>query len=341
MLTKDYFDEIRGAAYIPVRTCNAYQHWKEYSSEVTERDFSFAGKLNINAIRLWVSYEYWLEDPMKFKASFENLLSIADKKGIRIMPSLFECCGKEPTPEHLVDRDQFTCDAVRSPGTEITEDRTRWSEPFSFLDWFMDEYKFDSRILAIEVTNEPKNTADQILAIALLKRAQSAAGSRPITLGAEVLADNVLYDSYIDIYQTHENMHESEGEFRHILDRSRIIQEINKKPVWVTEWQQIRPGGWGFGEGQKVDKKWLRPRHFTMAPIFQEYGLGNFVWNLMLRPAYLSVPRSVGTFNGLFHEDGSVYSLKDAQAVANNPELKLKENKTLPACFDRVAAMSE
>ena len=42
-----------------------------------------------------------------------------------------------------------------------------------------------------------------------------------------------------------------------------------------------------------------------------------------------------------FHEDGSVYSLSDARAVANNPNLKLVEKHVLPDCFDRVAAMSE
>ncbi|MDD3904467.1 MAG: hypothetical protein PHO09_12380, partial [Sphaerochaeta sp.] len=68
---------------------------------------------------------------------------------------------------------------------------------------------------------------------------------------------------------------------------------------------------------------------------------GNFIWNLMLRPSYLKEPRAVGTFNGIFHEDGSVYSLEDARAVANDPTLALVENHRLPAWFDRVAALSE
>ena len=340
-LGKEYFDDIRGAAYIPVRTCNAYQQWKEYSHEVAVRDMGFAKKLNLNSIRLWLSYELWLENPKLMEDNFDDYLSVIEGYGIRVMPSIFECCGRDPSRETMDDKDQFTCDAVRSPGTEITNDCTRWHEPFRFLDWFMAKYRFDKRILAVEVTNEPKNVNDQLFAIALLKRAKSYCHGIPVTLGCETYSDNLLYGDYIDIYQTHENMPLSEDYLDHQLRRCKIVEQINGKPFWVTEWQQIRQGGWGFDKASKVTKKGMRPNHKTIAPVLHKYNAGNFVWNLMLRPAYLARPRSVGTFNGIFHEDGSVYSLEDARAIAGDDKLELKENHTLPECFDRVAAMSE
>ena len=340
MLSIDYFESIKGAAYIPVRTCNAYQQWKEYDHEIADRDMGFAKKINLNAIRVWLSYEYWLENPVDFASKFEDFVEVAFAKGIRILPSLFECCGTDPSPETMNDKDQFKGDAVRSPGTAIISDRKRWHEPFRFLDWFMDNYKFDSRILAVEVTNEPKNADDHIFAIALLKRAKSASGDLPTTVGCELISDNVLYKEYIDIYQTHENMPLSEQYLEHVLKRAKLIEEVDKKPLWVTEWQQIRKGGWGFN-GESIAKDDLRPHHCTIAPFMHKFKTGNFVWNLMLRPAYLKEPRAIGTFNGIFHEDGSVYSLSDARAVANNPNLKLVEKHVLPDCFDRVAAMSE
>jgi len=50
----------------------------------------------------------------------------------------------------------------------------------------------------------------------------------------------------------------------------------------------------------------------------------------MLKPAYLVPQRNIGTINGLFHEDGAVYSLEDARAVSQNPALKIEEKKELP-----------
>lgn len=52
----------------------------------------------------------------------------------------------------------------------------------------------------------------------------------------------------------------------------------------------------------------------------------------MVKRAYLRGQCLNGTVNGLFRPDGSVTSLKDAQAIVNNPKLKLKE-KPFPPDF--------
>ncbi len=340
MLNQDYFDSIRGAVYIPTRAYNAFQQWRDYSSEVAERDLGFAQSVNINSLRIWVSYEYWSVEPSAFERKFEDFLCIADKKGMRVMPSLFECCGREPHVEYINDTDQFTGTAVRSPGTEITNDEKKWDVPFGFVDWFLDRYKDDERLLAIEVTNEPKTVEDHLWGIALLKRVKSAGGTVPVTLGGQELCDNILYKDYIDIYQTHENILLSEFSLRSHLSRMQMIEAIDKKPVWITEWQRLRKSGVGF-DSEYVAQEELRPFHASMASLYREYKIGNFVWSLMLKPAYLTGQRKVGTFSGLFHEDGSVYSLEDARAVSGNPNIVLPEKHVLPDCFDRVAALSE
>ena len=340
MLDRSYFDDIRGAVYIPVRAFNAFQAWRDYSTEVSARDLGYAKKLNINALRIWMSYEFWCRERAKAEERFEDFLRVADSFGMRVMPSFFECCGREPTEANILDTDQFTGTAVRSPGTEITKDRNLWKGPFSFLDTFVERYRNDRRILAFEVTNEPKTIEDHLFAIALLNRAKSACSDIPITLGGQTLFDNILYRDCIDIYQTHENIPLSPFQLEGVLSRAKMVQEIEQKPVWVTEWQQIRKSGIGFS-GEHVDKCELRPNHKSMAAFFRKHGIGNFVWNLMLRPAYLTGQRSIGTFNGLFHEDGAVYSLEDARAVAGDDKLQLEERHSLPEFFDRVAALSE
>ncbi|MCK9547403.1 MAG: hypothetical protein RBR30_13660 [Tenuifilaceae bacterium] len=340
MIDQSYFTCIQGAVYIPTQAWNAYQQWRDYRHDIIERDLGYAQKLKLNAIRVWMSYEYWVADRSDFEKKYEDLVTTAFLKGIRVMPSMFECCGREPRQEYIEDTGQFTATAVRSPGTVITEDREKWGGPFSFLDWFLDAYGNDHRILAIEVTNEPKTVSDHMFALELLKRAKGAGVEIPVTLGAQTLFDNILYKGNIDIFQTHENIHLSEFSLKGVLERAKMVEEIEHIPVWVTEWQQIRTSGIGFS-GEYVDKGELRPNHKSMARWYHTYKVGNFVWSLMLKPAYLTGQRSVGTFSGLFHEDGCVYSLEDARAVANNPELVLEERRSLPICFNEVALKSE
>jgi len=53
----------------------------------------------------------------------------------------------------------------------------------------------------------------------------------------------------------------------------------------------------------------------------------------MVKKAYLPPQREKGTINGLFWPDGSVWSLKDARAIANDPKLELVEKQALPLDF--------
>ena len=64
------------------------------------------------------------------------------------------------------------------------------------------------------------------------------------------------------------------------------------------------------------------PALATLAPTVYASGAGSFFWSLMVKPAYLMAQRPNGTFNGLFHEDGSVYSLEDYQAVAGQDKTR-------------------
>ena len=339
MLDKSYFNNINGAVYIPIKAYNAYQMWRDYSSEISKRDMSYAHILHINSLRLWISYEYWLVDKDGFKAKFDDFLDIAASYGIRTMPSLFECCGRIPTKENIEDTDQFSGTAVMSPGTMIVRDKSLWGGPRSFVEWFMDNYRDDERLLAIELVNEPKTAEDELFTIDMLKTACSLKGSRPITNGSNELGAILMYSQYLDIYQTHENFSLSESSLRFHLDIISHIQTVAGKPVWITEWQRLRKSGIGF-RSEYVAKEDLVPCHKSMAPIWREYGVGNFVWSLMLKPAYLSGQRKVGTFSGIFHEDGSVYSLADARAVAGDDSLVLEERHEFPAMFDEVAKLS-
>jgi hypothetical protein len=68
--------------------------------------------------------------------------------------------------------------------------------------------------------------------------------------------------------------------------------------------------------------------------------MGSFFWSLMVKRAYLKGQRANGTVNGLFWPDGAVASLKDAQAIAEDPHLHLRE-RPIPAGFGNAVQPSD
>ena len=212
----------------------------------------------------------------------------------------------------------------------------------AFVDWFMGLYKNDCRLLAIEATNEPKSSNDHRFGVAVAERMRRFSGSLPITIGSQELVDNLLYTDCVDIYQTHENFVLSEAQLKTTLSRIRMVQEVSGKPIWIAEWQRFRNTQFNsFSDDAHFTRQDVLPDHAHLAEVLRDTGVGTFLWSLMLKPAYLTVSRRHGTFSGVFHEDGSVYSLADARAIAGDPTLELPENHTLPTQFERVVALCD
>ena len=91
-----------------------------------------------------------------------------------------------------------------------------------------------------------------------------------------------------------------------LAEASRLSEET-ETPVWLTEWQRTRE------EPPDV----LVPNYSSLAATVRGGDIaGDFFWQLMLKPAYGAVQRARGRLNGLFYEDGWVYSVDDARAIA-------------------------
>jgi hypothetical protein len=322
---------VRGAIYLPAKPYNAYQMWKEYEQETVERDLTYARDLNLNALRVWLSYEYWLEDRESLASAYEHFLQTAAANGLAVMPVLFEKVGIEPTSENCSNKDPLTAVCVHSPSKEIYENPARYGETAGFVHWFMERYKDDYRQLAIEVMNEPRGKLRLHFAREMFKEAKALQGTLPLTIGCIDIEDNMYFvDLGIDILQHHMNFPKSEIWIHERLTKVVEFGELLGKPVWLTEWQRLRPVSNGWGEAPLADDEW-QPDYAPYAIILEQYPqLGLFFWSLMLKAAYLRPQRIKGTLNGIFHEDGSVWSLDDARMISGNPELELEERKEWP-----------
>ena len=322
----------KGAVYFPARAYNAYQTYEYFDKEEVSRDFSYARKAGITALRIFTSYEQYLKDGEGFFSKFEALLEAAARHGVRVMPVLFENCGNDFTEERAMDRDPDTAVCVKSPCLEVVRNRSLWGPCAGYVDAFMARYADDRRLVAIEVMNEPdfRGAKDLDFARAMLERAWLTRKGVPLTIGCVTLADCLFYGDLLDVYQFHDNFPTDRDEFRRELEFAAEVKRVTGKPVWLSEWQRIRKSGPGWNKGE-IPEEEKTPDLASLAPMVYESGLGSFFWCLMVKPAYLMAQRPNGTYNGLFYEDGSVYSLDDYEAVAGNRDAV--ERKGLPEWY--------
>lgn len=323
--------DIRGAVYIPAEAFNAPQMWKNFSRTETRRDFGYAQEIHLNALRIWASYEYWQMEPEHFKTSLDQLLDEAQAHGIRVLISLFENDGVAPTPKNMWTTDPKKAFDVRSPALTVASPahEERWEKPREYLKWFMQNYGNDRRLLAIEVMNEPDNSTVPF-AKSMFQTAKSMEGSVPLTIGSDSVEHALDYIPLgLDIIEFHVNFPPTREDFESEITNAIAVGKQNHLPVWLTEWQRLRPGGSGWGK-TKISRAETSPDYASLAPIVHQYNIGNFFWSLMIKRAYLPPQRLQGTINGLFWTDGSVWSWRDACAIASDPSLKMPERKNFP-----------
>lgn len=334
MLDGCYFDKVKGAVYFPSRAYNAYQIYENYDRNEIDRDFGYAESAGLNALRIFTSYEQYQKDGENFFLKFDDLLDRATAHGIRVMSILFENCGVPFTLENALSQDPRMAVCVQSPGKIITDDPARWDMPFLYADMFMRRYRDDSRLLAIEVMNEPHAASGDVpFARALAMRCHAVKGTVPLTMGCITLEDNLFFAEYLDIYQFHDNFPISLKTFRENLEQAAYMQHVVGKPVWLSEWQRLRLSGPGW-DVPKIPDDEVPPALATLADIVYSSGLGSFFWCLMIKAAYLPQQRPNGTFNGLFHEDGSLYSFQDFEAIAGKKPVGMIEGKHGPQWFE-------
>jgi hypothetical protein len=327
----------RGCIYIPSRAWNDYQTWRDYDPQQARRDAGYARKLGVNAFRVWLSYEYWLHDAAGLHSHFNDFLSTCSAAGIRVMPDLFESDGVEPTPANLMDTNPWTASDVKSPATSIVRNRSRWTRPLEYVEWFMHHFGSDRRLLAIEVDNEPWAPYRMIFAREVMRVARAVHGKVPLTVGGSRTRQCLYFLNLgLDILQTHCNFPATIKELQSRIERQITIPEkVLDMPVWMTEWQRLRPHGNGWGPGGLPGRSW-EPDYRSMAPWVHRAQIGNFFWSLMVKPAWLLVQRHKGTISGVFHEDGSVWSLADARAISQNRHFIASERKAWPSWADEI-----
>ena len=84
-LPKD-LSKVRGANYRAAAAKDTADYWLHYNAAETERDLDYALRLNLNQLRVFLSYEAWTADKPAFRRNLTHLMRAARQRGLGVMP---------------------------------------------------------------------------------------------------------------------------------------------------------------------------------------------------------------------------------------------------------------
>jgi endo-1,4-beta-mannosidase len=296
-----------------------------FDIETISKELGWAADIGMNTIRLYLHDLLFTESPENFLDQIDVVLSIAQSRGIGVVPVLFDGVWN-PKPRLGVQREPtprlHNSMWVQSPGSEIFYDRSRWPGLREYVQVVITRFKNDPRVLAWDLFNEPDQVDTVTLTLGSREEkikvatelvsqvfdwAQEISPSQPLTVG---------------IWEYNEHWQPAENSLNAlILDRSDIISfhcyeprekltavieslKTYGRPLLCTEWL-------ARSAGSTVD----------LLEVFSQHGVGAINWGLVDGRTQTRFPWRSWTepvtdeepwFHELLHRDGSPYDSKEA-----------------------------
>ena len=151
-----------GFNYLPSTACNQLEMWQAdtFDPETIDRELGWASEIGFNTARVFLHDMMWEQDSEGFIKRFDEVLAIADKHGMKVMPVLFDSCwnplpvlGKQAPPKPHVHNPSW----VQSPHRDTLVDTSSWGKLEDYVKGIVKRYKNDDRIVIWDVYNEPGN----------------------------------------------------------------------------------------------------------------------------------------------------------------------------------------
>jgi hypothetical protein len=322
---------VRGAVYFPARAYNVDQTWQEYDASVIERDLGYAAVLKLNALRIYGSYHAYRTDAALYESHIDHLLETASAQGMRVQFVLYEGSGGEVDDTLRALKDPLRAVAVQSVPTAAAEDEAQWQPFGAYVSWFMDRFRSDPRLLAIEVVND-SGRGVRPFARAMLDVARQQRGTIALAMGAPSDSLTEYASDGVGVLQLRNAFPADVTALQAAIEGAQAQAQAVGLPLWISEWQRIRPSGPNWSGEVALPAAERYPDLAPMALQIKRYepALGSFFWSLMVKPGFVEGQRNAGTVNGMFWEDGAVWDLAAARILADDPTLMLPERKRAP-----------
>ena len=154
-----------GFNYIPSHSISYTEMWMPYNFDATkiDRELALAQGDGFSCARVVLPFVVWERDPAAFKARFSEFLAVAAKRGIRVMPALFDDCVFGPITQPVYGRQPVVVPGwyangwTPSPGHDIVRDQTQWPRLQKYVTDMISTFKNDKRVWLWDLYNEPSN----------------------------------------------------------------------------------------------------------------------------------------------------------------------------------------
>ena len=151
---------LRGANYVPSSAVNQLEMFQAetFSPPQNEREIALAAGLGLNVLRIFLHDLLWLQPG--FVERFDQILSIAAARQMRVLAVLFDSCwdpDPHPGPQLAPIPGVHNSRWVQSPGRTLLVNPAAEPQLERYITGIVQAFREDPRILAWDIWNEPDN----------------------------------------------------------------------------------------------------------------------------------------------------------------------------------------
>lgn len=257
---------VRGFNYESAEVRGNVDQWLQYNPAVIERDLDYAKRLQLNQVRVWVTYRAWEKDKETLKKNLIHFVRAAHARGIGVMPTMAYKFDEWKDKSAWDNARPFAADLVAAIGKE---------PGLEFWD----------------VENEPEccllpPNADKRLrmehAMYMAKIFHELDPVTPVTIGA-TFADNMIeMGDAVDVLSFHDYS-PTRAQVRANIEKAKTYAAKVGKPLVNSEMACIARAN---------------PYDVTLQEHMQAH-VGWYIFELMITPGW-------GIVHGVFYPDGTV-----------------------------------
>ena len=270
-----------GFNYVPANAISYTEMWMDYSFDpaVIDAELALAQEIGFNCARVVLPFVVWEHEPVAFKQRLGKFLEICCRRGIRVMPALFDDCAFGPIIDPVFGKQPdmvsgfYANGWTPSPGHGMVRDPSTWTRLECYVKDIIGTFQDDPRLWVWDLYNEPTNgvivgetkTPLGDFSLPLLEKtilwAREINPTQPLTVGewSDNAKLNGIIRSFSDIVTFHDY-----SKAEDLQTRICAIKSLGR-PAICTEWLNR-------GTGSTVAE---------CLPIFRRENIGAMQWGLV------------------------------------------------------------
>jgi len=244
---------LAGCIYLPRTAINPTEMWQQdtFDPDTIDQELGWARTAGYNALRVFLQFLAWHQDPEGFTQRLDHFLALADHHGMRVMPVLFDdraVAARDPSPGPQGDPLLGVPDGrwTPSPGHRRVNDRAAWPELERYVKDVLGRFASDPRVLAWDLYNEPGQSGqgDRSLSLVMecFRWAREIDPAQPLTAGTFGSPAGLTGElqsrlmEFSDVLSFHSHAPPAE------VGRCLVLHRLHGRPILCTDWLH-RPNG--------------------------------------------------------------------------------------------------